>query len=71
MRVQIQAAGDDREAVMDLYRWLRQDPDVGRHATVELAPPRQTGGFMGTVEIINMVLSQGFTAMNLALSYVL
>jgi hypothetical protein len=70
MHIRIETmTGDDHEAVSDLYRWLRQDADVRRHAVVELVPQQQPGGTMGAVEIINMVLGQGFTALNLALSY--
>lgn len=70
MHIRIETmADDDRGAVSDLHQWLRQDADVRRHAVVELVPPQQTDGTMGAVEIISMVLGQGFTALNLALSY--
>lgn len=68
MQIQIGAVDDDG-VVVDLYRWLRQDPDVRHGATVELAPQHAPDGAMGTIEIINMVLGQGFTALNLALAY--
>ncbi|MEV6671398.1 hypothetical protein [Streptomyces sp. NPDC051162] len=70
MRIRINATTDDeRRAVADLYEWLRQDPEVRRGATVERVRPWRSGGAMGTVEIINVIVSQGFTALNLALSY--
>ncbi|MGW2960784.1 effector-associated constant component EACC1 [Streptomyces sp. NPDC001220] len=62
-------AEDGHDTVSDLYRWLREDPDVRRHATVELMPSGRPGGAMGAVEIIDLVLSQGFSALNLAMSY--
>lgn len=70
MQVQIKVAEDDGgTALIDLYRWLRQDDDLRRHAGVRLRPPRQTGGFMGTLEVIDLVLNQGIAAANLALAY--
>ncbi|MFI1798748.1 hypothetical protein ACH427_15550 [Streptomyces sp. NPDC020379] len=70
MRIRIDATTDEeRGAVADLYEWLRQDPEVRRGATVERVRPFRSGGAMGTVEIINVILGQGFTALNLALSY--
>ncbi|MFF5001545.1 hypothetical protein ACFY3G_01845 [Streptomyces phaeochromogenes] len=70
MQVQVKVAEDDGGATLtDLYRWFRQDSDLRRHADVRLRPPRQTGGFMGGLEVIDLVLSQGFAAANLALAY--
>ncbi|GGN37017.1 effector-associated constant component EACC1 [Streptomyces fuscichromogenes] len=70
MRIRVATTAEDgQETVSDLYRWLRQDPDVRRHATVELMPSGRPGGAMGAVEIIDMVVSQGFSALNLAMSY--
>lgn len=68
MHVQI-AAADDDAVVADLYRWLREDPEVRQHSTIELVPWQVPAGAMGAAEVINMVLSQGFTALNLALAY--
>ncbi|MFF0159804.1 hypothetical protein ACFYRY_20045 [Streptomyces sp. NPDC005263] len=70
MQVQIKVVEDDGNTTLtDLYRWFRQDDDLRRHAEVRLRPPRQTGGFMGALEVIDLVLSQGFAAANLALAY--
>ncbi|MGI5454509.1 effector-associated constant component EACC1 [Streptomyces sp. CA-249302] len=60
--------GDD-EPLRDLFRWLREDLDVANYAAVTLAPSVPADGAMGAVEIINLVVGQGFTALNLALSY--
>ncbi|MFJ9631654.1 hypothetical protein ACIRU8_28500 [Streptomyces sp. NPDC101175] len=60
---------DDDEPLRDLFRWLREDPDVANYAAIALAPSVPAAGTMGAVEIINLVVGQGFTALNLALSY--
>lgn len=70
MLVQLRAdAEDDTLTTLDLYRWLRQDPDIRRHAEVALSPPPSGSETMGAVDIVNLVLGQAFTALNLALSY--
>lgn len=70
MQVQIRVAEDDGgTTLIDLYRWFRQDGDLRRHAEVRLRQPRQTGGSMGTLEVIDLVLNQGIAAANLALAY--
>ncbi|MGW4907590.1 effector-associated constant component EACC1 [Streptomyces sp. NPDC004270] len=68
------AADGGQDAVRDLYRWLREDPDVRRSATPTLVPvpdaaEQRPGTAMGAVEIIELVLGQGFSALNLALAY--
>ncbi|MFE6098326.1 hypothetical protein ACFQ7M_41235 [Streptomyces massasporeus] len=58
MRVQLTVAADDGgETITDLYCWLRQDRELRRHAEVRLQPPRQTGGHMGALEIIELVIA--------------
>ncbi|MEU8784869.1 hypothetical protein [Streptomyces sp. NPDC048637] len=70
MRVQVSIETDDGgTALTDLYRWLRQDSELRRHAEVRLLPPRQTSSFMGAVEVIELVVSQGIAAANLAVAY--
>ncbi|BCL27930.1 hypothetical protein ACFFS2_27855 [Streptomyces aurantiacus] len=70
MHVQLRAAADDGLlTTLDLYRWLRQNPDVQRHAEVTLGPAHPGGETMGAVEVVNLVLGQAFTALNLALAY--
>ncbi|MFE6828511.1 hypothetical protein [Streptomyces sp. NPDC057690] len=70
MRIRVETtAGEGQEALSDLHRWLRLDADVRRDATIELVPYGKPGGTMGTVEVIDMFLSQGFSALNLAMSY--
>lgn len=70
MHIVIESAEqDDRGAISDLYRWLGQDPEVRRYATANLDSRPEPPTAMGAVEVINLVLSQGFTALNLALAY--
>ncbi|OKJ90725.1 hypothetical protein AMK31_03140 [Streptomyces sp. TSRI0107] len=72
MEVRIAVAGAESgqgAALIDLYRWLRRDPDVHRHAAVGLAPSAPGSGTMGAVDVIELVVGQGLTALNLALAY--
>ncbi|WP_210590771.1 hypothetical protein [Streptomyces sp. GESEQ-35] len=70
MRVQVSIdAEDGGTALNDLYRWFRQDTDLRRHAEVRLRPLRQTGGFMGAAEVVELVIGQGIAAANLAVAY--
>ncbi|MFD6327719.1 hypothetical protein ACFWOL_34015 [Streptomyces sp. NPDC058442] len=70
MRVQVSIeTGDSGTVITDLYRWLRQDDQLRRHAEVRLLPPRQTGGFMNAVEIIELVVGQGVAVANFAVAY--
>ncbi|MFB7214679.1 hypothetical protein [Streptomyces sp. NPDC056255] len=70
MQVFIEAAEqDDGGATSDLCTWLRQDSDVRQYASINLTPSAGHPGAMGAVEIINLVVGQGLTALNLALSY--
>ncbi|MER6206584.1 effector-associated constant component EACC1 [Streptomyces sp. NPDC001642] len=62
-------AQDDRGTISDLYRWLGQDPEVRRYVTATLDSRPESPTAMGAVEVINLVLGQGFTALNLALAY--
>ncbi|MFF7046550.1 hypothetical protein ACIP4T_32160 [Streptomyces massasporeus] len=58
MRVQLTVAADDGgETLTDLYCWLRQDRELRRHAEVRIQPLRQTGGHMGALEIIELVIA--------------
>lgn len=81
VRIRLGASGADggARATLDFYAWLRQTPDVRDHADVSLRPVEQDDSLrpaqqddaetMGAVEIIELVLSQGFAALNLALAY--
>ncbi|MFD7505619.1 hypothetical protein [Streptomyces sp. NPDC059850] len=66
LRVEISAEADDGDlAIHDLYRWLRRDSDVRAHAELNLLPSRNGG----PLAVIDLVVSQGLGALNLALSY--
>ncbi|MGP3975087.1 effector-associated constant component EACC1 [Streptomyces sp. 8N114] len=69
VQVEISVLGDDATAVADLYQWLRDDPDVRRHAEPSLVHIPGDGTAMGALEVINLVLQQGFAAANLGLAY--
>ncbi|MDX3714715.1 hypothetical protein PV733_38470 [Streptomyces europaeiscabiei] len=70
MHIRIGISGNDREAALiDLYRWLLRDADVSRHATVDLSSDAPGAGTMGAIDVINLVVGQGLTVLNLALSY--
>ncbi|MEU9603398.1 hypothetical protein [Streptomyces sp. NPDC048057] len=70
MLVQLRAEPDDGVlTTLDLYTWLRRDPDVRDHSRLSLDASDPSGETMGAVEVINLVLGQTFTALNLALSY--
>lgn len=70
MQVRIGTVEQDLEpALIDLYRWLLRDPDVQRHTTIQWGPASPRSGTMGALDVINLVVGQGLTALNLALSY--
>ncbi|OPF83920.1 hypothetical protein VT50_0202740 [Streptomyces antioxidans] len=57
MLVRISAAARQDDALLDLYRWLRQDEDVKRVARVSPGSAEPGSGAMGAVEYINVVCS--------------
>ncbi|MFG3322541.1 hypothetical protein ACGF3J_31240 [Streptomyces sp. NPDC048171] len=70
MRVELRPAPDDDvQTALDLYAWLRKDPDIRRHAELTLGSSDPTGEAMGATEIVGLVLGQTFAALNLALAY--
>ncbi|MFC8567947.1 hypothetical protein ACFUIW_19515 [Streptomyces sp. NPDC057245] len=70
MLVQLRAEPDDDvRTALDLYAWLRGDPDVRAHAEVGIGPSEPGGETMGAAEVVNLVVGQTFAALNLALAY--
>ncbi|MEV0643138.1 hypothetical protein AB0I77_51260 [Streptomyces sp. NPDC050619] len=69
MRVEIRVGADDGLAALDLYRWLRKDPELRRHAAVNPGRPRPGDGTMGATDVIELVVGQSIAALNLALAY--
>jgi hypothetical protein len=69
MRIEIRVGEGDESAALDLYRWLRRDRDIRRHADLSLGSARPGDGAMGAADLIDLVLGHGIAALNLALSY--
>ncbi|MFI6288342.1 hypothetical protein ACIBCM_26950 [Streptomyces sp. NPDC051018] len=69
MLISVEVADDpDGRTTADLYRWLRSDSNLRRTADVALQT-RGVPGAMGALEVINIVLTQGIAALNLAVAY--
>ena len=69
MKIQIRCVGEDSEAGCgDLYRWLLDDPDARRNAQLELSSIGPAEGDLGLVEILQLVISSGFSAAALGVS---
>ncbi|MFE2498494.1 hypothetical protein ACFXKX_35460 [Streptomyces scopuliridis] len=59
----------DDQLSTSLYRWLTQDPEVSRHATISLVPEESRAGDMGgALDVINAVVTHGIALGNLALA---
>ncbi|MGI5352006.1 effector-associated constant component EACC1 [Streptomyces sp. CA-250714] len=69
VKVEISVLGDDTTVTADLYQWLRDDPGIRRHAELELVSTPGDGTAMGALEVISLVLDQGFAAANLGFAY--
>jgi hypothetical protein len=63
---QISLPGDQGQAeIASLYRWLGQDPEVGRQAVLSLASsPAQPGAMGPDLDLINVVLSNSIAAVS-------
>jgi hypothetical protein len=58
------------QELRSLCDWLRDEPDVSRHASISLASAEPRPGEMGVaLEVIQLVTDSGFQALNLALAY--
>ncbi len=61
---------DTDEDISALYRWLLDDDTVRRTASLELSESTQQPGAMGgAFDIINLVVTSGFSAANLAIAF--
>ncbi|MFE1442689.1 hypothetical protein [Streptomyces sp. NPDC058739] len=67
--VRLEASSEDPAPILELHHWLRLDPDARRFADPTLVAPDAPDGSMGAADVIDLVLSQGFSAVNLALAY--
>jgi hypothetical protein len=69
MLVEIGVAGDgDPAVVTSLYRWLERDPGIREDAEVSL-PSGGSAEEMGSLDVINVVLTQGISLLSLAVAY--
>ncbi|MER6328448.1 hypothetical protein ABT298_03785 [Streptomyces sp. NPDC001034] len=70
MQVSIKVVSTGQEETLrDLYRWFREDQEILRPDRISLASAQPSAGTMGAVDIINLVVGQGLTALNVALAY--
>ncbi|MFI5560672.1 effector-associated constant component EACC1 [Amycolatopsis japonica] len=67
MELTINAAGDE-QALTEFYSWLRDDVDVARSATINLAGSRDTGE-MGVFEVICMSIGSLTGLANLGIAW--
>ncbi|WP_162906993.1 effector-associated constant component EACC1 [Allorhizocola rhizosphaerae] len=58
----------DELALQDLYRWLRADADVMRAGDVT-ARARHTGGTMGALEVVDIVLTHAIALSSVLVAY--
>lgn len=71
MAIIIRVDGDDAETELrSLHQWLLNDPDVLRHSQISLMQHEPRPGEMGgALEAVQLILDNGFQAMNFALAY--
>ena len=69
--IQIRMSGPGADtALSSLYAWLRDEPDVRQRAQISLLAAESGPADMGAVfDVIQLVVDDGFQAMNLALAY--
>jgi hypothetical protein len=67
LRVEADPEADDRD-LMSLFRWLKISPEVTRHCQVQLQGD-ESKGTMGSVEIIDIVITNSVAVANLAIAY--
>ena len=71
MPIQIRMTGPDADRELSsLYAWLREEPDIRRHARMSLIGPEPGPSDMGAAfDVIQLVVGSGFQTLNLALAY--
>ena len=73
MAIEIRMSGlNAEEELRSLYAWLQEEPEVRRSAQVSLASGSAEpveGQMGGTVDIIQLIVDDGFQALNFALAY--
>lgn len=71
MPIQIRMTGRDADRELSsLYAWLREEPNIRRHARMSLMGPEPGPSEMGAAfDVIQLVVDSGFQTLNLALAY--
>jgi hypothetical protein len=67
--IRAKEVGGDRE-LASLCDWLKNEPDIRRHAHLSLVPGKPGPADMGfALEVVQLVVDSGFQALSLALAY--
>lgn len=71
MAIRIRMSGPSAESdLASLCAWLRDEPDIRKHAEMSLLGPEPGPGDMGTAfDVLQLIVDSGFQAANLALAY--
>lgn len=70
MDLEVSVLEDDGQVLNSLRRWLNQDPGVTSACEVVIPPgPGRPGDQGGTLDVINVVMTQGIGLANFALAY--
>jgi hypothetical protein len=69
--IQIRMTGPDADQELSsLYAWLREEPDIRRHARMSLMGPEPGPSEMGAAfDVVQLVVDSGFQTLNLAVAY--
>lgn len=68
IRIEADEETAERELLV-LLDWLRNEPDIRKHAQISLYQPPPEPGRMGvSLEAVNLILSSGFSLANLAVA---
>jgi hypothetical protein len=69
IQIRMSGPGADGE-LASLYAWLRDEPDIRRHAQVSLLSAETGPADMGTAfDVLQLIVDSGFQAASLALAY--
>jgi Effector Associated Constant Component 1 len=60
------------EELRSFQEWLREEPEVRRHAVISLeaAEPAGAGEMGGALDVVKLVIDTGFQILNFGLAYV-
>jgi hypothetical protein len=68
MLLQIRLPEPDVDAVLDLRRWLTDEPQIRRYGRLEAPQPRSPGEMGFGLEVVSVALSSGLSALQLLIS---